>query len=257
MTYTDGWVLGQLYGCKLFTSAVTVSYFIWGHIKSRKGPWSHLCRADTGTGWRRWSTPIIHLFLARYRHTSLAGGSDYNWEESSFVEKQVSWRMPSGTGSYWSDGGGGKAARQRVDGPFISSCGKRGFIYSHNNNTIVRRNDRRKWTNARLRREMHYSFFFFSVSSFVPLWLKHWRGGCPAANTWLLTCFSVLGVWVRQNAKSIRPFLPPFPLWCNFKKPMDGPPEALKRRKKEPTVRNKLRMKVQGEKLHPTLLKCC
>lgn len=76
------------------------------------------------------------------------------------MEKQVSWRMASGTGSYWSDAVGGKAARQRVDGPFVSSCRKRGFIYSHNSNTIVRRNDRRKWPNAWLQREMHYSFFF-------------------------------------------------------------------------------------------------
>lgn len=41
-------------------------------------------------------------------------------------------------------------------------------------------------------------------------------------------------------------FSPPFPLWCNFKKPMDSPPEA--HRGKKPMVRNTLRMKVQGEK---------
>lgn len=172
------------------------------------------------------------------------------------MEKQVSWRMASGTGSYWSGGLGGKAARQRVDGRFVSSCGKWGFIYSHNNNTIVRRNDRRKWTNARLQREMHYSFFFrFFLRPSVAETLERRLPRCQHLTPDVFFCPRCLSQTKRKINKA---FSPPFPLWCNFKKPMDGPPEALKRRgKKEPTVRNKLRMKVQGKKLHPTLLKCC
>lgn len=116
--------------------------------------------------------------------------------------------MPSGTGSYWSDGVGGKAARQRVDGRFVSSCGKRGFIYSHNNNTIVRRNDRRKWTNAWLQRERCITpFFCFFLRPSVAETLERRLPHCQHLTPDVFFCPRCLSQTKRKINKAFSPLI--------------------------------------------------
>lgn len=126
------------------------------------------------------------------------------------MEKQVILRSLPGTGNHWADGGGGRAAQHGV-----SSCHKQGCICSHNNNRIVRRNERWRRTDAWLQGDVRCSFFFFKkkkekVSSLRPSVAETQETRLPRCQHLTTDVFFCPRVWARQNAKSIRPFLPHF-----------------------------------------------
>lgn len=173
------------------------------------------------------------------------------------MEKQVNWRVLSELGSHRPDGGGGKTIRHgRERRRFVSSLTVTGFIYS-----AIK--DRRESRNDGSERTQHTTLgkdalvlsgvphlLPLSVSPSSPSGSHTWDGAAPLPTLKLLMCFSVLCVWVRQNAKSIMPFLPHFLFdatsksqWTALQRPTEG--------KKKPMVRNTLRMK--GKKLHPSL----
>lgn len=122
-----------------------------------------------------------------------------------------------------------RADWQGVDGRFISSCSKRCIIYSHNNNTIMGRNEACG--------QMHDSrercitpFFSFFLRPSVAETRERRLPRCQHLTPDVFSCPRCLS---QTKRKINNAFPPPFPLWCNFKKPMDGPPEALKRREKK------------------------
>lgn len=168
------------------------------------------------------------------------------------MEKQVNWRALSELGSHRPDrrGGGGEKAIRHGKGRW------RFCLQPYGNGLYLRREKRGEMMDVK-RTEcvtpgrdalvfLLTFFFFFSVSpsshSHSPRTLE--TELASTANTWLLMCFSVLSVWVRQNAKSIMLFLPHFLFdatsksqWTGLQSPTEG---------KKPVVRYKLRIKVQG-----------
>lgn len=130
------------------------------------------------------------------------------------MEKQVNWRALSKLGSHWPDRGGEKVIRH-------GRRRRRFCLEPYGDGLYLRREKRGEMmevertecvTLGRDALVFILTLLFFSVSSSAHSCSPHTQETelAFAANTWLLMCFSVLSVWVRQNAKSIMLFLPHF-----------------------------------------------
>lgn len=126
-----------------------------------------------------------------------------------FMEKQVNCRALSDLGSHLPDRGGGTVNWQGgvETEVFLSGNGLDLLSYLGQRGVTTK-----EMTELSINLQGMVFTCYLMVSTPISLWLTHRRQSWTAANTYIpdVFFFFVLGVWVRQNAKSIMLFLPHF-----------------------------------------------
>lgn len=198
-------------------------------------------------GWHRRRIKVIkHTnntpLLACCQHACLAGRSDYNWEESSLAFHGKAGQLESAVRARESPAWWRRRKRYPTwRGEMVClqlERGAWGFIYSTSNDKREKNGGSRRTKLMTLGRDVlvpsGVAPHLLPLLGFSPVspWLTHKRRSCPTANTWLLMCFSVLGVWVRQNVKSIMLF-PPISSLMQLQKANGQPSRGSKEEKSQ------------------------